>query len=134
MIEYYASCFPQVRAIDNIGSGSMSKIFLRYTEPFWKTVPFLLTLSWTDKELREASAKDWSKGVLDFASFDSHEDMLICWLAGSHAKTADSKTDKEVKLDTAGLPFLNYIFYSGTESFGKSNPDLQRRSGYSNAR
>ena len=87
-----------------MNSGSVSKIFLRWSAPWWRgpelpSPNFSPTFAWT-KEERESCVLpcEWFKWIYNLTEVEGHDDMMVCWVTGEGAKWADELDDQQVKL------------------------------------
>lgn len=91
--------FLKVQAIQSIGCGHISKIFLEFLSPWWASGEGGITLAWTNEELRHrVLPRDWYLYISHFSEVEGHPNLLACWIAGSGARIADQLTNSDVRI------------------------------------
>lgn len=87
----------KVQAIQSIGCGHISKIFLEFLSPWWASGEGGITLAWTNEELRHrVLPRDWYLYISHFSEVEGHPNLLACWIAGSGARIADQLTNSDL--------------------------------------
>ncbi|XP_040567175.1 spermine oxidase [Lepeophtheirus salmonis] len=87
----------KIRAINNIGFGSVVKLFLSWSEPWWNPSDFPISLAWKQSEMEEDD--HWSKSITAFYTVPRHPGMLMAWIPGATAaKTVESLRGEEITL------------------------------------
>ncbi|XP_067671269.1 spermine oxidase-like [Haliotis asinina] len=75
----------KVHAIENIGFGIVSKIFLYYKIPFWVQGRGGIKLCWKEHESRPVGKEEWYKKIFGFDEVLNNPGVLVAWLSGDEA-------------------------------------------------
>ncbi|TRY68923.1 hypothetical protein TCAL_05228 [Tigriopus californicus] len=87
----------KVQAVQSIGCGHMSKIFLEFLSPWWAPGEGGITLAWTNEELRHRMLpRDWYLYISHFSEVEGHPNLLACWIASSGARIADQLSNSDL--------------------------------------
>ena len=92
----------KIRAITNMGEGSLSKIFLEWEQPWWMPGYGGLLLAWSKEELESAELPaQWYRYIFNFSPVEGQHNVLLFWVVGQAAAVVDRKPDHEI-VDTIG--------------------------------
>ncbi|XP_066596150.1 spermine oxidase [Prorops nasuta] len=84
----------KVDSINKLGFGSVNKIFLEYTRPFWVWREGGIKLAWSADELCDRC--DWVKGVSKVEEMSSSQHVLCAWVCGKEAQEMELCSDEEI--------------------------------------
>ncbi|XP_043475612.1 spermine oxidase-like [Leptopilina heterotoma] len=88
------------KAIQEMGYGTLVKIYLYYDEPWWnvsESIGHSFLWSDNDLELMESDGKNWLPGLVGFYSFRDKPKIISGWVFGKYARIVESCSDEEVK-------------------------------------
>ena len=103
--------------LNNINAGQVSKILLKWNNPWWNSKTFGVHLAWSREEMDSiALPEEWVKGVSAFSEVEGHQNYLSAWVAGGPASVVD------------GLD--NDIVSSSDIGISVNSPGLQRNANY----
>ncbi|BES87479.1 Flavin containing amine oxidoreductase [Nesidiocoris tenuis] len=88
-------------AIQKLGFGNVSKVFLQFDAPFWVGDRTEFRLAWSPQELAERT--DWLKGVTSFASVPGSNKVLEVTISGPEAKFMEQQENETVARDLTEL-------------------------------
>ncbi|KAJ4443562.1 hypothetical protein ANN_05235 [Periplaneta americana] len=81
-------------AINKLGYGKVSKIFLQYERPFWVWKEGNIKLAWSPEELEDRT--EWAKGLCMFEEMVGSQHVLCAWVAGQEAEFMENCSDEEI--------------------------------------
>ena len=92
----------KIRAIKNMGEGSICKIFLAWDEPWWMGGYGVVQLAWSRTEVETAELpQHWYRYILYFLPVEGQHNVLLFWVVGQAAAVVDRLPDQEI-VDTIG--------------------------------
>jgi len=92
----------KIRAINNMGEGSLCKIFLEWDEPWWMEGHGGIQLAWSKTEIETAELPDhWYRFIFNFSPVEGQSNVLLFWVVGQAAAVADRMTDSKI-VETIG--------------------------------
>lgn len=98
----------QIKAIESIGMGQVSKLFLEWSEPWWVPNEGGIQLAWPSDyshyllngvRYGKDYERHWYRHLCNFAEVESQPNMLVTWVAGEAAKVVDKLDDEEVTIN-----------------------------------
>lgn len=97
-------------AANNLGFGTVNKIWIRFDEPWWDADFTGFTLQWMRKDLEElrASENSWLEDVFGFFTVSHQPDVLLGWVVGKGALEVES-IDKVKQLEGVMYLFRRFI-------------------------
>lgn len=117
---------PQVKknAIDGLTLGTVDKIFLEFTEPFWDKEWLGFSLLWNKEDLEEIrkSTDSWLADVFGFYVVDYQPNILCGWISGVNARRMELTPADQVE---KGVMYLLRKFLKNTNV---PNPKRMERS------
>lgn len=86
-----------IRAIKNLSFGTLNKIILEYSNPWWPT-------NWTsanilcseEDQINFGDDQKWLKNVAGVYRFDDQPNVLSVWVGGKSSLEMETKSDEEV--------------------------------------
>lgn len=98
--KYYKELFePQlpainVKAIENLSFGSVNKILLEYSQPWWSNSWTASNILWTENDLISSTDdKKWLRSVIGVFRLDNQPNVLSIWVVGKGALEMESIAD-----------------------------------------
>ncbi|XP_026479207.1 spermine oxidase-like [Ctenocephalides felis] len=86
--------------IENLGFGTVDKIFLRFENkwwlPEWNGIRLLWTVEDREELLKKNELEKWVDDVFGFYTVDQCSDVLCGWVTGPSAKIMESLSDEKV--------------------------------------
>ncbi|KFM64622.1 Spermine oxidase, partial [Stegodyphus mimosarum] len=114
MDTFFSPSLPEnkIKALYNIGFGTMDKIFLIFDEPFWTSDDHGFQIIWANEDEKSIILQNenpWVRGISGFDVVWKQPNTLLGWIVGAHAKTMESIDEKQVGIICAELLriFLN---------------------------
>ncbi|XP_001849990.2 peroxisomal N(1)-acetyl-spermine/spermidine oxidase [Culex quinquefasciatus] len=97
-------------AIKGIHFGTVNKIIMEFTTPFWDDIGNTFGLLWNAQELEQlrGSPLAWTEGVSVFFKVDHQPNLLVAWIIGPEGRQAELLSDDQV-ID--GMMFLLKKFF-----------------------
>ncbi|XP_012534082.1 uncharacterized protein LOC105835392 isoform X2 [Monomorium pharaonis] len=89
-------------AIENLGFGTINKIFLDFGEPWWQRNIHGFQLLWS-RNLDRQSLPEWTKDVTGFDVLPTHAATLIVWVGGRGACIIEDLTEETIAQDCMNL-------------------------------
>eukprot|EP00090_Calanus_glacialis_P032635 TRINITY_DN54067_c0_g1_i1.p1 TRINITY_DN54067_c0_g1~~TRINITY_DN54067_c0_g1_i1.p1 ORF type:complete len:488 (-),score=161.38 TRINITY_DN54067_c0_g1_i1:29-1303(-) len=87
----------KIRAINTMGEGSISKIFIEWDKPWWMAGHGGVQLAWSKTELETAELPGhWYRSIFNFSPVEGQRNVLLFWVVGQAAAVADSLPDHEI--------------------------------------
>lgn len=89
----------KVSAIENIGFGSIGKIFLEFQQPFWPSNHFFgYSFLWQDDQIEEAksSNREWLLGISGFYHVDAFPNLIEAFLSGTNIRAFETLSDQDL--------------------------------------
>lgn len=108
-LSYFLSSFSifiisQVRAVQAIGCGHVTKLALHWRQPWWAKGEGNLTLAWSNDEMRaRVLPRDWPEYIFNLTEVENQPKVLMAWIAGSGARVVDQLDEDEVVLGITEL-------------------------------
>lgn len=94
----------KLKAIKNMKSGKLSKIFLEWTQPWWTKGKGFVNFAWTKQEQQSAVLpQDWFKFSTGLYEVEGQPNILLTWVVGDAAKVADGKSTTEILTTMANV-------------------------------
>ena len=95
---------PLQQQIQAIGFGTINKVFLRFSPPFWSDPCFSLKLVWTATTAQERDGEggdltelpDWVRDISSFDAVRGRRDMLMAWVGGHGAQRIERESDSRI--------------------------------------
>ena len=92
----------KITAINNMGEGSLCKIFLEWDAPWWMEGHGTVHLAWSRSELENTELPGhWYRSIFNFSPVEGHNNVLLFWVTGKAAVVADRLPDHEI-VETMG--------------------------------
>lgn len=84
--------------IRSIGFGTINKIFVQFSQPFWPDSNYSLKLVWRplDFEKFPDDLPDWVFDISGFDTVKGRDDMLMAWIGGSGAQKVERESDMRI--------------------------------------
>ena len=100
--------------------GTVDKIHLRYSEPWWPADSEGMAFLYHETPIRydsELASENWTRFAMGVYPVDHRPDVLAMWVCGEGAKVMEARTDAEVRADVGALmeKFLRKAFPGMTE-------------------
>ncbi|KAK6635766.1 hypothetical protein RUM44_001020 [Polyplax serrata] len=92
----------KLRCIQNLGFGTVDKIFLKFSHRWWKNDFDGFAFLWSDDE-RKNDTTGWLNGVICFHPLNSESAILRGWITGEAAQQMETLSPQEI---TQGLNYL----------------------------
>ncbi|XP_062613307.1 spermine oxidase-like [Saccostrea cucullata] len=86
----------KVKSINEMGFGTVNKIFLQWKTPFWKQGEGGLKFAWKTRNVGDKKTY-WYKSIFGFDEILNNDNTLIGWIHGEAAEHLESMSDEEVK-------------------------------------
>lgn len=91
----------KIACIDAIGFGTVGKIFVEFTKPFWVKDWEGVSFVWRPEELRilreDPENSEWLKNIIGFYTVSFQPNILCGWLSGDAARKMELAPDDEFK-------------------------------------
>ena len=94
------------RAVNNMRTGRLAKVFLEWERPWWAEGGGSLYLAWSRSEVMEASSARpdlWVRHIAFFSEVEGQPSLLLMWVAGAAAGVLDGLADSEVQTTVGQL-------------------------------
>lgn len=88
-------------AIENLGFGTINKIFLDFGEPWWQTDVKGFQLLWHRDDHR--SLPEWTKDITGFDVLPNHPATLVVWVGGRGARIVEGLSEWIIAQDCTNL-------------------------------
>lgn len=89
-------------AIENLGFGTINKIFLDFDEPWWQKDVNGFQLVWR-RDINHQSLPEWTKDLTGFDVLPTHSATLIAWVGGRGAYIIEDLSEEMVAQDCMNL-------------------------------
>ena len=86
-----------VKAIQTIPFGTVDKIFLYWSRPFWSSGTGSIKLAWPDNQANPNGKSEWYKRIFAFDEVLNNSNVLVAWISGDAACHMETLTEDEVK-------------------------------------
>lgn len=108
----------KINAIEGLSIGTVDKIFLEFSEPFWKKDWAGFSLLWTRKDSEEIrkTPNAWLEDIFGFYKVDYQPNILCGWIGGASARRMEQLDDETVY---NGCMFLFEKFLGKTMKYTK---------------
>lgn len=93
-------------AIENLGFGTINKIFLDFGEPWWQADVKGFQLLWHRDDYR--SLPEWTKDITGFDVLPTHPATLIVWVGGRGARIIEDLSEWTIAQDCTNL-LMHYL-------------------------
>lgn len=91
----------KITCIDAIGFGTIGKIFVEFTKPFWDKDWEGVSFLWRPEELRilreDPENSEWLKNIIGFYTVSFQPNVLCGWLSGDAARKMEQAGDDDFK-------------------------------------
>lgn len=104
---------PQIKidSIQGMGFGTVDKVFVEFTKPFWKPDWEGVSFFWKPDELRDVREDpvngDWLSSVIGFYTVSYQPNVLCAFIAGSGARKMEHITEANLK---SGVERVLHLF------------------------
>lgn len=90
----------KICSIENMGFGTVNKIFIEFTQPFWDKNWEGISILWKSEQLRGISEEDpinadWMKNIVGFYTVSFQPNILCGWISGNAARKMELTTDMD---------------------------------------
>lgn len=89
-------------AIEDLGFGTINKIFLDFGEPWWQRGVNGFQLLWC-RNIDRQSLPEWTKDLTGFDVLPTHPATLIVWVGGRGASIIEDLSEKTIAQDCMNL-------------------------------
>ena len=72
----------KVNAIQTIPFGTVDKIFLYWSRPFWSSGTGSIKLAWPDNQANPNGKSEWYKRIFAFDEVLNNSNVLVAWISG----------------------------------------------------
>lgn len=89
----------KINAIEGLEFGTVGKIYLEFTKPFWPNNWSGAAVLWIKsdlEELRNSQNHRWLEDMIGFFTVVSQPNVLLGWINGASARKMETLTDEEV--------------------------------------
>lgn len=89
----------KVRVINELGFGTVNKIFLKFPVRWWSDDPKGISIIWTDEDkkfISKKNGKKWLEDIFGFYPIDSHCNILLVWIVGEEAASVEHFSDDDI--------------------------------------
>lgn len=90
-------------AIENLGFGTINKIFLDFGKPWWPAGTKGFQLLWRRAADNRNSLPEWSRDVTGFDVLPTHPATLIAWVGGRGAHIVEGLSEQTIAQDCVNL-------------------------------
>lgn len=87
---------PKRRLISSLGFGTVNKILLHFSQPFWQGPGIKLIWERDDAEAAAAEFPAWVRDITAFDAARRQPNVLVGWIGGQGAKLMEAHSDLEV--------------------------------------
>lgn len=97
--ELFEPQLPEIntKAIENLSFGSVNKILLEYSQPWWNSNWTASNILWTENDSISSNAdKKWLRNIIGVFRLDDQPNVLSIWVVGKGSIEMESKTDADV--------------------------------------
>lgn len=90
----------KVNSIENMGFGTVNKIYVEFVQPFWDKNWEGISLLWQSDKFQEIRKEDpinaeWLKNVIGFYTVSFQPNILCGWISGDAARKMEKSSDVE---------------------------------------
>lgn len=90
----------KMNSIENMGFGTVNKIFVEYDQPFWDKDWEGISFFWQPDQLKEISKEDpvnaeWLKNIIGFYTVSFQPNILCGWISGDAARKMEMSNEVE---------------------------------------
>lgn len=92
----------KIKSIESMGFGTVDKIYIEFTQPFWDKNWEGISFLWKSEQLREICHEepitaDWMKNIIGFYRV-SHQPNILCgWISGDAARKMELANDADLE-------------------------------------
>lgn len=93
----------KIECIESMAFGTVGKIFVEFTKPFWEKHWEGLSFLWRPKQLRQiqeefSNNSYWMKHIIGFYTV-SHQPNILCgWISGNAARKMEIVSDEDLEV------------------------------------
>lgn len=97
----------KINCVENIHLGTVHKIFLKFPKKWWPNDVLEFSFLWNEEDKKKLSEefphgpvnnnRSWLEDVFGFYTVDSHPEILLGWVVGSHIEEVELLPDELVK-------------------------------------
>lgn len=92
---------PKIDSIESIGFGTVDKIYVEFTNPFWDADWEGVSFLWKTEQLKEIHEDpvngEWMKDTIGFYTVSAQPNILCGWLSGKAARIMEQVSEEEFK-------------------------------------
>ena len=94
----------KIQAYNQINSGILGKYFVEWNKPWRKSNEEPIMMCWDKHDLEHMELpKDWVKGCFEIVNIDPNGTLMMLWIVGDAARSADTLDDEQIKDDIGRL-------------------------------
>lgn len=101
----------KIDSIEGMGFGTVDKIFIEFTKPFWNTEWEGVSFLWKSDQLREIREDpingDWMSSIIGFYTVSFQSNILCGYITGEAARKMEEIDDEDVKI---GIQYVLKLF------------------------
>lgn len=91
----------KIDSIDAMGFGTVDKIYVEFTKPFWERDWEGVSFLWATEQLKEIHDdpvnSEWMKDTIGFYTVAHQPNVLCGWLSGKAARTMERVSESDLK-------------------------------------
>lgn len=101
----------KIDTIEGIGFGTVDKIFVEFTKPFWNAEWEGVSCLWKSDQLRKIREDPinghWMSHIIGFYTVSFQPNILCGWITGEAARKMEEVSDEDVKI---GIQYVLKLF------------------------
>lgn len=113
----------KVESIESMAFGTVGKIYVEFTKPFWDKHWEGISFLWKSEQLRKLQQEDsansfWMKNIVGFYTVSFQPNILCGWIPGNAARKMELASDEDFK---TGVERVLKIFFRSQNDYEIKN-------------